>query len=267
MLPARRTALYFDSHMHTPLCRHATGTPTEYALAAIDAGLSGITFTDHMPMPAWYDAGWRMHRDQLPYYVDLVLEAREAVSGRLEVRLGLEADYHPGTERWVEDVLNAYPWDYVIGSVHYLGAWGFDNPEYQDEYAWRNMTGLYRQYYALVEGAARTGLFDAVGHLDLPKKFGHHDPDTSAALAALDVIAAKGMALDFNTAGWRKPVTEAYPSPDLAREAVHRGIPFVLGSDAHAPEEVAYRFGDARQLLAEDGARVVTFASRQVRDG
>lgn len=260
-------ALLFDNHMHTPLCKHATGTPLEFAQAALDAGLRGVTFTDHMPMPAWYDADWRMRRDQLGEYVAMVREAREAFRGRLDVRLGLEADFHPGTERWLEEVLSAHPWDYVIGSVHYLGAWGFDNPAFKDEYERRDLAGLYRHYYALVEGAARSGFFDAIGHLDLPKKFGHRDPDASAALRALDTVASMDVALDFNTAGWRKDVAEAYPAPNLVREAVARAIPFVLGSDAHQPGEVGHRFDDARAELSEAGATVVTFRNRERQHG
>ncbi|THF71817.1 histidinol-phosphatase HisJ family protein [Deinococcus sp. Arct2-2] len=260
------TLALFDSHMHTPLCGHAAGTPTEYAQAALDAGLSGVCFTDHMPMPAWYDAPWRMRLDQLQEYRDSVLAAREAFAGRLEVRLGLEADYHPGTESFVEGVLEAHAWDYVIGSVHYIGAWGFDNPEFVAEYDARDLGSIYRHYYALIEGAARTGLFDALGHLDLPKKFGHRDPDGYAALHALDVVAERGLSLDFNTAGWRKPVREAYPAPDLTRAAADRGIGFVLGSDAHQPQEVGSRFTDALKQIHDVGGRVVNYAGR-VRHG
>lgn len=260
------TAPLFDSHMHTPLCGHATGTPREYAQAALNAGLSGVCFTDHIPMPAWYDAPWRMRRDQLGEYVEAVLEARAEFGGRLEVRLGLEADFHPGTERYVAGVLDTYDWDYVIGSVHYIGAWGFDNPEYVAEYGERDLGALYRHYYALVEGAARSGLFDAIGHLDLPKKFGHRDPDGYAALHALDVVAERGLSLDFNTAGWRKPVAEAYPAPDLTRAAAERGIPFVLGSDAHRPEEVGFHFTEAIKQLHDVDGRIVTYAGR-VRHG
>jgi len=256
----------FDSHLHTPLCHHATGHPREYAQAALDAGLAGLCFTDHMPMPAWYDAPWRMRLDQLAEYVDTVRGVQAEYSGRLEVRLGLEADFHPGTERFVERVLAAHEWDYVIGSVHYIGAWGFDNPEFVAEYGERDLSGLYRHYAALVEGAARTGLFDSIGHLDLPKKFGHRDPDGSALRRVLDVVAGLGLSLDFNTAGWRKPVAEAYPSPELVREAAGRGIPFVLGSDAHAPDEVGFRFGDALAQIAAAGGHVVTYAGRVRRE-
>jgi len=258
--------LLFDSHMHTPLCGHASGHPREYAQAALDTGLSGICFTDHMPMPAWYDAPWRMRLDQLAEYVDTVREVQAEYAGRLTVRLGLEADFHPGTERFVERVLGTHEWDYVIGSVHYIGAWGFDNPEFVAEYGERDLETLYRDYYTLVEGAARSGLFDSVGHLDLPKKFGHRDPGSDAALRALDVLAAHGLALDFNTAGWRKPVAQAYPSPFLTQAAAERGLPFVLGSDAHKPEEVGFHFGDALAQIGEAGGHVVTFAGRQRRE-
>ena len=252
--------------MHTPLCGHATGTPREYAHAALDAGLDGICFTDHMPMPAWYDAPWRMRRDQLAQYVADVQDAQAEFAGRLEVRLGLEADFHPGTERYVEEVLGAHPWDYVIGSVHYIGAWGFDNPEFRAEYDSRDLGGLYRDYYALAEGAAKSGLFDSIGHLDLPKKFGHRDPDGYAALHALDVIAERGLALDFNTAGWRKPVAEAYPAPDLTRAAAERGIPFVLGSDAHTPQQVGHRFTrDLRGLV--EAAEILAVATGRPQRG
>ena len=101
----------------------------------------------------------------------------------------------------------------------------------------------------------------------MPKKFGHKAPDSEAALAALDVIAANGLALDFNTAGWRKPVNEAYPSPELTREAAARGVPFVLGSDAHAPGEVGWRFGEARALLNQAGAELVTYKNRERQKG
>lgn len=253
----------FDSHMHTPLCKHASGNPMEYAQAALDRGLTGIVFTDHIPMPEWYDAPWRMHLSELDRYIAWVQEAQEAFKGKLDIRLGLEGDYHPGTERFVEKVLNRHPWDYVIGSIHYLGAWGFDNPEFASEYQERDLTELYQQYYHLATQAAQSGLFDSIGHMDLPKKFGHLQPELSLAFETLDAVSAAGMALDYNTAGYRKPVQEAYPSHNLVAEAVKRGIPFVLGSDAHKPEEVGHRFEEARADLERLGAKIVVFEGRR----
>lgn len=265
--PSDRLPGLSDSHLHTPLCRHAEGHPREYAQAALERGLSSITFTDHSPMPAWYDASWRMRLDQLDEYIGMVQAVQQEYAGRLEIGLGLEADFHPGTERFVERVLARHDWDYVIGSVHYIGAWGFDNPEYASEYEQRDLGQLYRHYYALVEGAARSGLFDSVGHLDLPKKFAQRDPDERAALRVLDVVAGLGLSLDYNTAGLRRPVAEAYPSPSLLHAAAERGIAFVTGSDAHRPAEVGAELDGAVAQIAAAGGRTVTYRGRVRQDG
>jgi histidinol-phosphatase (PHP family) len=210
-----------------------------------------------MPMPPWYDAPWRMSEEELDLYIDLLEALRRDYAGRLEIRIGLEADYHPGTEGFVERVLGLYPWDYIIGSVHYLGAWGLDNPAYAAEYEARELAGIYRDYFTLCAQAAETGLFHSVGHLDLPKKFGHVLPDGGLELArpALARMAACGVALDLNTAGWRKPVQQAYPHPSLLAAARELGLGVVLGSDAHKPAEVGHRFADALALAQSAGYR------------
>lgn len=244
-----------DSHLHTPLCRHATGSPRAFIERALALGHTSLSFTDHMPMPRWYDAAWRMSEEELPFYTDSLASLRAEYRGRIEVRIGLEADYHPGTERYVEGILKSYPWDYLIGSVHYLGAWGLDNPEFAFEFDRRELTGIYRDYFELAAQAAETGLFHSIGHLDLPKKFGHRleGGGLEPALPYLERIAAAGVALDLNTAGWRKEVGEAYPHPRLLEAARTLGIGVVLGSDAHKPEELGYRFDDALALAKAAG--------------
>jgi histidinol-phosphatase (PHP family) len=250
----------FDAHMHTPLCKHAEGSPLEYAQAALEQGLQGICVTDHNPMPAWFDSDFRMRESELPHYLEMVSEAREAMAGKLEVRVGLEADFHPGTEGSVQKVLEAHDWDYVIGSVHFIGAWGFDNPAFVAEYDRRDLEAVYAEYYKLIVAAAQSGLFDAIGHLDLPKKFGHVLPNMlELALPALDAIATAGLALDYNTAGYRKPIAEAYPSPSILSAALERGISIVTGSDAHKPSEVAWKFEDARATLKQIGFSSTNF--------
>ena len=255
----------YDSHLHTPLCKHAKGAPEAYLEAARRQGLLGLVFTDHSPMPPWYDPESRMELGALPFYLATLERLREA-AGELYLGIGLEADYHPGTERFVKRLLEAYPYDYVIGSVHFIGGWGFDNPLYVEEFEWRELREVYRDYFHLVIAAAKSGLFDAIGHLDLPKKFDHVPAEGYLDLAeeALKVIAAEGLALDVNTAGWRKPVGELYPSPPILVRARELGIPVVLGSDAHAPEEVGHRFRDAVRVLKEAGyAEAVVYKGRK----
>ncbi|PZA08581.1 MULTISPECIES: histidinol-phosphatase [unclassified Meiothermus] len=253
----------FDSHLHTPLCQHAVGTPAEYVAAARKAGLRGIVITDHSPMPPWFDAAFRMRLEQLPIYHAMLEQAREQ-AGDFYVGIGLEADYHPGTEGFVRRMVAGYPYDYVIGSVHYIGAWPFDNPAFAAEFDERELREVYREYFRLVAQAARSGLYHSIGHLDLPKKFGHIPAEGYLDLAeeALQVIAGEGLTLDVNTAGWRKRVGELYPSPALLERARELGIPVVLGSDAHAPGEVAHRFAEAVSVLKQAGyAQALVFRS------
>jgi histidinol-phosphatase (PHP family) len=248
-----------DSHLHTPLCRHATGSPQAYVEMAQRVGLNGLVFTDHCPMPPWYDPNVRMRQEELPLYHALLEALRER--SPLYVGIGLELDYHPGTEGFVRRLRQGYPYDYLIGSVHYLGAWPLDDPSFAQEFEERDLEELYRAYFALVGEAARSGLFHSIGHLDLPKKFGYRPPQGYLELAepALRIIAEEGLALDVNTAGWRKPAQELYPAPALLARALELGIPVVLGSDAHRPEEVGWGFTEAAALLRQIGYRKVAY--------
>jgi histidinol-phosphatase (PHP family) len=244
-----------DSHVHTPLCGHAEGSPEEYLFQARKMGLKGLVFTDHSPMPPWYDPGSRMRLSELPFYL-LALERVRERNPDLYVGIGLEADYHPGTEDFVAQVVRSYPFDYVLGSVHYLGAWPLDHPDHQEEYAWRDLVEVYRAYFQEVERAARSGLFHAIAHLDLPKKFGDRLPEEALlelAEPALKAIAEEGLFLDVNTAGLRKPVGEVYPAAALLKRARELGIGVVLGSDAHRPQEVGFAFAETEGLLLSLG--------------
>mgnify|MGYP003518356550 FL=1 len=246
-----------DSHVHTPLCGHAEGHPEAYLEEARAKGLKGVVFTDHSPMPPWYDPESRMRLEALPFYL-LALERVRERAQDLYVGIGLEADFHPGTEGFVAQLLRRYPFDYVIGSVHYLGAWPLDHPDHQEEYAWRDLKEVFRAYFQEVEKAARSGLFHAIGHLDLPKKFGHRLPEEALlelAEPALRAVAEAGLFLDVNTAGLRRPAKEVYPAPALLRRARELGIGLVLGSDAHRPEEVGFAFPEVQALLAGLGFR------------
>ena len=120
-----------DSHVHTPLCGHAEGHPEAYLEEARAKGLKGVVFTDHSPMPPWYDPESRMRLEALPFYL-LALERVRERAQDLYVGIGLEADFHPGTAGFLAQLLRRYPCDYVIGSVHYLGAWPLDHPDHQD---------------------------------------------------------------------------------------------------------------------------------------
>jgi histidinol-phosphatase (PHP family) len=258
-----------DYHMHTPRCHHATGSVRDYAEAALRIGLTEIGMSDHSPMPGGFDKQWRMDRAELPDYLGEVEAVRDAFAGRLTVRIGLEADFHPGSESYVQDMIDGYAWDYVIGSVHYLGDWGFDNPDNLDDWNGRDVEQAYCDYFAAVAASAATGMFDIIGHPDLIKKFGHRPPPGSrrvlaAETAMLDAVLASGTALEISSAGLRKPVGEVYPHGRMLALAAERGIPFAFGSDAHTPGEVGHAMDTCLGMLAACGIHeVVRFEKRR----
>jgi len=255
--------------MHTPRCNHATGTVMEYAQAAIDEGLSEIGMSDHSPMPDDFDKPWRMDRSELSDYLQEVELAREKLKSQLTLRVGLEADFHPGTEGYVSEMIDSYAWDYVIGSVHYIGDWGFDNPDTIQIWDTWKIEDAYCAYFKLVQQSAESGLFDIIGHPDLIKKFGHRPAADSKAVldaieAMLQAIKKADVALEISSAGLRKPVAEIYPHARIIERAAELGIPFSYGSDAHAPAEVGHGMDACLVQLAEFGVtEIASFAQRK----
>lgn len=262
---AREGRVYFDSHMHTPLCRHAVGAPEEYALAAERAGLRGIVFTCHCPMPGGFWPHVRMAPDEFDEYVGLVAAAAKAFEGRVDVRLGIESDYFPGYEDWIADLHSRAAFHHCLGSIHFFG------PEYQEAF-WSGDVGEFqRTYFGHLADAAETGLFDTLAHPDLIKNASPADWDPEALepviAPVLDRIAATGVAMELNTSGVHKRYAEMNPGPVLLRWMNERGIPVVIGSDSHHPGRVAEGFLEALAMVENAGyAEVSYFDSRKRRD-
>jgi len=243
-----------DYHIHTALCRHGEGEVAEYVESALAMGLQEIGFSEHIPMPQIYDPTGRMHISEFPYYVKQIESARVKYP-QICIRLGLEADYFPEHHDYIAEFIAGYAFDYVIGSVHFLGDWNFDHPDYISRYEEYGVDAVYRDYYALIRQTAASALFDSIGHFDLPKKFGHRPScDLSDEVeTTLQAIRDHGLALDVNTAGLRKPVGELYPSEEILNRAAEMGIPVMLGSDAHHPREVGWAFAATCCRLQELG--------------
>jgi histidinol-phosphatase (PHP family) len=254
--------ILYETHMHTPLCRHATGEPEEYAAVAIERGLRGIIVTCHNPMPDGYAQSSRMYAEQFQEYLDLVQRARDQMTGRTDVRLGLECDYLPGAEPWLERQLASAQFHYVLGSIHpHVG-------EYRALYWAGDAEAYQRLYFEHLAQAAETGLFDCLSHPDLVKNVNPEawNPEvlTKHIGACLDRIAATGVAMELNTSGAHKVVPEMNPGVAILRLMQARGIPVVVGADAHVPERVGESFRLALEMLADVGYRHVSlFLDRQ----
>lgn len=244
-----------DYHMHTPLCRHAVGEPGDYARRALEVGLTEIGFSEHSPMQRDDFDDWRVLDRQLGEYVEKVRKAQRDFP-QLTIRLALEVDYLPGHEDWIRDLAARHPWDYFIGSVHYVSdGWAVDNPQKLSEWKRRDPWQVWSAYFERLTMAAESGLFEFIGHADLPKKFGHRPTRDCTPLYERFLSAAKrhGCAIELNTAGLRKDCREIYPSREILQLAFQHGVPITFGSDAHAPEEVGTGFSEAVQLARSVG--------------
>jgi histidinol-phosphatase (PHP family) len=243
-----------DYHIHTKLCGHATGEMHEYVEAAIARGLDEMGFADHLPFIPRRVPGLTMHPNQLPGYVKEVQNLQDKYP-EIRIKLGIEADFLPGYEEQTAEMLEPYPFDYIIGSIHFIGSWGFDDPRQTDEWKRRHIDEVYHEYYKLLRQSARTGLFDIIGHCDLVKKWGHRPAvDLSDEIErTADVFAETGVAIELNTSGLRKPVEEMYPAFDILSIYSKYNIPLMINSDAHDPSEVAADFDLALDWAGELG--------------
>lgn len=243
-----------DYHIHTPLCKHAMGAPSEYKAQAARQGMPELCFADHAPAPDGYDAAYRMEPAEFPEYRRMI--AAEQNRHPPQVGFGIEADYYPAGVAFLSAWLPRQSFDLVLGSVHYIEGWAFDDPDNRLAWETAGVAEVWRKYFTLVGEMADTRLFDVVAHLDLPKKFGFRPAEHAVremAAPALDRIREAGMAVEINTAGLRKPAQEIYPAPFLLAMARDRGIPICFGSDAHAPAEVGYAFDAALRLARAAG--------------
>lgn len=256
-----------DYHMHLRNPReeiaHDTWAVEPFVDAARAAGVDEIGFTEHVYYFRQTRSLWSVPYQtercvyDLEPYVDAVLQAKER---GLPVKLGLEVDYVPGREEETRELLSPYPWDYLLGSVHYIDGLGVDGePRLLDavgvEEAWS-------RYFDTLAAAARSGLFDSLSHPDLVKIFGERAASFDYS-GVVDEIAAAAVAVEVSTAGLRKPVGELYPHPDFLVACRERGVPVTLGSDAHTPDLVGRDFDRARELLRSAGYDTVTIFERR----
>lgn len=201
----------------------------------------------------------------LDEYVEVVLAAKAT---GLPVVLGLEVDHYAGRMHKVAEVLDGYPFDVLLGSVHWLGAWGFDNlsvPEFADEWDLRTIETIWHEYTTALEEMADSGVCDVLAHPDLCAITGRMPevPDEFYDRMA-EAAAASGIAAELSAAGWRKPLGAAYPAPALLGRFAALDVPVTTASDAHSDDRVAERGDDLRKLLAAAGYRsLAAFRTRQ----
>jgi len=249
-----------DLHNHTIRCNHADGSVDEYIQKAITLGVDIYGFSEHAPMD--FDKNYRLCFDEMKLYEKDVLDARERYKEQIEILLGYEIDFIP---QYMDDRVLKAKVDYLIGSVHFINEWGFDNPEFIGGYEGRDINEIWQSYFDAVESMAKSGLFDIAGHFDLLKVFKFLPTKDVRLLAqnALKAIKKSNMTIEINTAGLRKPIEEIYPSRPLMEEMFELDIPITFGSDAHKIEHIGHGYDEAILLAKEIGyTKIMTFKNR-----
>jgi len=250
-----------DLHNHTTLCHHAEGTVNEYVEAAIKCGIETFGFSDHAPMD--FDPKYRMRFEDMAQYKAWVDEAKEHYKDKITLLFGYEVDFLEG--HMDLRILNANV-DYLIGSVHFINEWGFDNPEFIGRYENEDIDLIWQKYFDLIEKMAQSGYFDIAGHLDLIKVFKFMPKRSILDIAenALQAIKKADMVLELNVAGYRKPIAEPYPSPQILQRAFELGIPISFASDAHKPEQIGLYSNEIEALARSVGyTQCATFKNRK----
>ena len=260
-----------DYHMHLrdeeEQIAHDVAAVEPFVAAARAAGVDEIGFTEHAYYFRELRALWNVpyHVDRCVYevepYVDAVLEAKR---DRLPVKLGVEVDYVRGREEDTRELLAPYPWDYVLGSIHFIDGLGVDGPPRLIDSV--GVDAAWRRYFDELAAAAASGLFDSLAHPDLVKIWGARPERTveeELHEQVADAIAASGVAVEVSTAGLRRPVGELYPDPHLLELCRGRGIHVTVASDAHVPRLVGCDFDRARELLRAGGYETITLFERR----
>jgi len=206
-----------DIHMHSKLCGHAVGEIDDYVERAIELALEAVGFSFHLPITIPVPYKVNVSREELDFLATEIDRLRAKYGRSIPILFGGEADYLPDRVDEAAELAQAYPFDFLIGSVHFIGDWAFDHPASVERFADWERRHLYEAHFALVREAMATGIFDIMGHVDLVKKFGHRlEGDWSDLIHEVcDTARRHNVCVEINTAGFDKPAGEQYASADF----------------------------------------------------
>ena len=263
-----------DYHVHIHPHRETPGAPPQgefpadyidrFVEVALSRGATEVGFVEHLyrcvesvpVLGQWWKKDPNPHlvaemdeimARELDMSLDRYVEAILAAKARgLPVKLGLEVDFEPGTEQRVMELIAPYPWDYLVGSVHWIGAWWFLRPSAPAEYERRGVRRAFEEYFDLMTGLAKSGMVDVLGHADVIKVHGFV-PDGSLRYLyepLVEATAASRMGVEISSQGLLRTIGEIYPAPELLKMFQSAGVPIMLASDAHAPDESAFGYSE-----------------------
>jgi histidinol-phosphatase (PHP family) len=241
-----------------------------YQDVAAERGIGVLGVSEHVhrfeqALSVWRHPFWEANAtDDLDEYCEFVRE-------KTTLSLGIEADYVPGAEDRMANLLDQRDWDYVVGSVHFLRESAIDMRGEWDVWTHTDPEKVWRRYFETLGEAARSGMFDILAHPDLVKVWGRDGPSPGGDLRrfydlAMEGIAESDVAIEVSTAGLRKPVGEIYPAPAFLEMCLEAGRPVALSSDAHVPNDLGHGYDQALELLESVGvSELAVFERRECR--
>ncbi len=266
----KKQPYYVDYHTHNARCGHAVGNLREYIEQAIELGFDEIGVSDHFPLFHIPEerklSEITMEPEELDGYVEEAIRLKEEYRQQIQVRVGIEADYVPGWEEFLERELAKYPFDYILGSVHFIGEWDHSDSRCVHHWEGKDIEQVYREYYRLVEQAADSRLFDSLAHFDVIKRFNHRpDSDlTDVITGVLQTVKRNDLCVEVNTSGEFMPVKEVFPSNQILSICKQLDIMLTVGSDAHAPHRVGTNIKRTYEQLRELGfQQIAGFVQRK----
>lgn len=262
-----------DYHTHTERGPYTVEWLEQFLHMAKQRGIAEYGVSEHAyrfkQAERLLDNPWTRARrtEDLDEYFAMIERARQAGHA---VKFGIELDYVPGSEKELARFIQAYPFDYVIGSVHWLGDFGFDLVEMKEQWLQRDLEATYSEYFSILTQMVESDLFDFVGHPDVIKVFGF-EPANATFLQTwyermAKVFAQHDSVIEISTAGLRKPVQKMYPAPDFLLACKAQGVPIVINSDAHRPEDVGADYDEAIAFAKAAGYETLTTFTQRKRE-
>lgn len=251
-----------DYHIHT-LLSDGKSTHEECLQYALKTGLKEIGFSDHvcLKFPEW--ATQKAHFEKMK---NILLEIKQRKDLPISVKFGIEADYFRGQEKAIEKSISLFPVDYVIGSIHYIRDWNFDT--HPKDYIHLDIDQFYEEYFQLLQECAASKLFDILGHIDIPKKFGYYPSFNLKTIyeKTAKVFAQSDAVYELNTSGLDRSCKAFYPSDEFIQICFNNNVPVTLGSDAHRANNIGKYFPVAIDRLKSIGYRMIAVFSNRKRD-
>ncbi|MFX1357025.1 MAG: histidinol-phosphatase HisJ [Promethearchaeota archaeon] len=276
-----------DWHTHNSLCKHAIGSVEDYIIEAIKKKLNIIGVSGHFPYEFLLESfpdirgvpfeEYAMKMDEINGYLSNLEHLKEKNKQAIQIRIGFEIEFIENQVKYLNNYLKKYVTrlDYIIGSVHFLresdGLFAFDDLKSIEKYKnYKSIDIIFLQYYKILQSMIKSTdfNFDIIGHFDLPKKFNKKAENKeivmNEVLSVLELIKKRKTTIELNTSGFRRPIKEQYPSLEILNEVYNLDISVLLGSDAHHPDEIAFNFKSALEILKKIGfTKLARFENRR----